>query len=252
MILLASRKNCPRHPAIAQVYDAGIAGEDGMPYFAMELVEGARDFLRYAEEEDLSLEQRLRLFIRVCDAVQYGHQKGVIHRDLKPSNILVDRSGHPKIIDFGLARTLDHDTAVMRAGTRAGEVLGTLAYMSPEQLGGVPGDVDTRSDVYSLGVVLYELLTREQPYDVGSSGLPGMVESVRDAEPRRPANLPSDVTWALLKALEKEPRRRYASASELSADLERYLSNEPMLAGAPSAVYRPRKPSASATSCAAP
>jgi serine/threonine protein kinase len=157
-----------RHPGIAQIYEAGTFddGAGGAPYFAMEYVPAARPLTAHAREKKLEVRQRLELFAAVCDAVAHGHQKGIIHRDLKPSNILVDSAGRPKIIDFGVARATDSDMAVTTLQTELGQLVGTLQYMSPEQCGDDPLDIDTSSDVYALGVVLYELLCEELPYDL--------------------------------------------------------------------------------------
>ena len=157
-----------RHPGVAQVYEAG-THDDGrarVPWFAMEYIPGALDLVSYAVKNKLSTEQRLELMAKVCEAVQHGHQKGIIHRDLKPANILVDTSGQPKVIDFGVARATDSDLALTAMQTDVGQLIGTLQYMSPEQCEADPHDLDMRSDVYALGVVLYELLTGALPYRV--------------------------------------------------------------------------------------
>ena len=232
-----------QHPGIAQIYESGthVDGERVFPYFAMELVEGATDLLRYARSSALDLTARINLFLDVCDAVHHGHQKGVIHRDLKPNNILVSADGRAKVIDFGVARATGANIATTAAQTQFGQLVGTLAYMSPEQLGGDPRAVDTRSDVYSLGVVLYELVSDSRPYELEGLSIQEVVRLVQEAPPLRPKGAPADLTWILLKALEKEPGRRYASASELAADLRRFLNEEPVLAGAPSFGYRVKK-----------
>lgn len=226
-----------RHPGIAQIYEAGLEGD--MPWFAMELIDGASDLLSYVEEEQVGLRRRLVLVLRICEAVHYGHQHGVIHRDLKPGNLLVDREGHARVIDFGVARATDSRET---QHTQVGEVVGTLRYMSPEQLDSDPHNIDTRSDVYSMGVVLYELLTGQAPFDLEGRSLTQIARIVRDVAPPRPSQrrpgLPRDLDWVVLRAMEKEPERRYASASEMAADLGRFLSNEPVLAGPPSSWYR--------------
>ncbi|MHC4695580.1 MAG: serine/threonine protein kinase, partial [Planctomycetota bacterium] len=157
-----------RHPGIAQVFEAGTHddGTGAVPYFAMEYIPNARSITAFAKDKKLGTRDRLRLFARVCDAVHHGHQKGIIHRDLKPGNILVDSNGDPKIIDFGVARGTDSDMAVTTLQTDVGQLIGTLQYMSPEQCAADPHDIDTRSDVYALGVVLYELLCDRVPYTV--------------------------------------------------------------------------------------
>ncbi len=173
-----------RHPAIAQIYEAGTHEEGGQSftYFAMELVAGARDLLSYARTEQLALEARLELFLHVCDAVHHGHQKGVIHRDLKAGNILVDVEGRVKVIDFGVARAMQAE-ARLTAQTQAGQLVGTLATMGPEQLAGDPGQVDARSDVYSLGVVLYELVTGKPPYELEGLPLEEALRCIREVDP---------------------------------------------------------------------
>lgn len=157
-----------QHPGIAQIYEAGTADTPDGPqsYFAMELVRG-QSLSEHAQTQSLSLQQRLELFAKICDAVHYAHRQGVIHRDLKPANVLVDADGNPKILDFGVARLTDSDVQATRQ-TSVGEVIGTLQYMSPEQVNADPEEIDTRSDVYSLGVVLFELLSGRLPYDLSS------------------------------------------------------------------------------------
>ncbi len=230
-----------RHAAIAQVYEAGThqAAGEFFPYFAMELVVGALDLSTYARTQALSLERRIELFLTVCDAIHHGHQKGVIHRDLKPGNILVGADGQAKVIDFGVARVIGRggDSGQVHE-TRAGQVVGTLQYMSPEQISGDPAQVDARTDVYSLGVVLYEFLLGSPPYDLGGLSLEAAARLIRETTPRRPRSLPKDLGWILLRSLEKDPGRRYAAVSELAADLRRFLTHDPVLAGAPSTGYR--------------
>ncbi|MHC4992341.1 MAG: protein kinase domain-containing protein, partial [Planctomycetota bacterium] len=190
----------------------------------------------------VSLRERLALFIRVCGAVHHGHQKGIIHRDLKPSNILVDSSGEPKVIDFGVARATDSDLAVTTLQTDVGQLIGTLQYMSPEQCAADPHDLDTRSDVYALGVVLYELLCDQLPYDVSRAALHEAARVIREEAPARPSTinrtLRGDLETVALKALEKDRTRRYQSAVELAGDLERYLKDEPIVARRPSVGYQ--------------
>ncbi|MBX3359479.1 MAG: serine/threonine protein kinase [Phycisphaeraceae bacterium] len=222
-----------RHVGIAQVYEAGTHddGHSVVPYFAMEYVPGAMTLTAYAEAKKLGVRERLELFLKVCDAVQHGHQRGVIHRDLKPANILVDTGGQPKIIDFGVARSADEQGG---EHTIVGQVIGTLQYMSPEQCVGDTQNVDVRSDVYALGVVLYELLTGNVPYDLSQSPLPRATRIVCEQAPERPSRVRSelkgDLETIVLKALEKERERRYQSASELAADIGRFLNDEPILA----------------------
>ena len=238
-----------RHPGIAQIFEAGVvAGPDGrpLPFFAMEYVENAKSILEHARESRLPVSARLDLFVRVCDAVRHAHERGVIHRDLKPGNVLVDAAGQPKIIDFGVARATQADDAGGRSlVTRVGEIVGTLQYMSPEQFSGNPDDVDTLSDVYALGVLLYELLTGKQPHDLARKPITEAARIVREESPARPsAHFPAlagDLDWILLKALERDKAQRYASAFDLAEDVRRHLRHEPVSAGPPSTVYRIRK-----------
>ncbi len=244
------------HPNIAQVFDAG-ATEAGRPYFVMELVEGV-PITEYCRGEGLSLSETLRLFVLVCQAVQHAHQRGVLHRDLKPSNVLVatvDGQAQPKVIDFGIAKAigdegLDGPFGDLGSGTpatREGLLLGTPDAMSPEQARGVP-DIDTRADVYSLGVLLYELLCGERPFDGRGMGLAELLNTIQEKDPLRPSVRSgqaqagaSELDWVAMCCLEKDRDRRYASASELAADVERFLSDEPLRAAPPSTRYRMRK-----------
>ena len=234
-----------QHPGIAHIYEAGSA-ETGSgvrpyfaPYFAMELIHG-KPLVEYADEQKLSTRQRLELMIQVCDAVHHAHQRGIIHRDLKPGNILVDETGQPKILDFGLARATDSDAQVTRQ-TDIGQLLGTLAYMSPEQVLADPLALDTRSDVYALGVILYELLAGKLPYL-----LPKLLhDAVRTIQQTDPAPLSSinrnyrgDIETIVAKALEKDKGRRYASAAGLADDIRRFLRDDPIVARPPSASYQ--------------
>ncbi len=234
-----------RHPAIAQVYEAGLHSAPGgpVPFFAMELVPGALPITDYARASGRTARRWLPLFLDVCDAVHHGHQKGVVHRDLKPANILVDADGRVKVIDFGVARLTDADVALTLMPTVPGGLFGTLAYMSPEQCAGDPREVDTRSDVYALGAVLYELLTGSTPHDVARRSVPDAVRAIQELPPRRfppDPRLDEDLRTITLKALEKARERRYQSAADLAADLRRWLAHQPILARPPTTLYQIR------------
>ncbi|MFH1107767.1 MAG: tetratricopeptide repeat protein [Planctomycetota bacterium] len=235
-----------RHPGIAQIYEAGTAdtGFGAQPYFAMEPIEGI-PITEFAEKAGLGAHQRLRLLRNVCDAVHHAHQKGVIHRDLKPSNILVDASGQPKIVDFGVARATDADIQATTLHTHVGELIGTLSYMSPEQITGDPHELDTRSDVYALGVIGYEVLTGRLPYELGGQTVPEAARMIREVDPTPLSSVSrlfrGDIETIMSKALEKDKDRRYQSASDLGADIDRFLRNEPITARPASAIYHFRK-----------
>jgi formylglycine-generating enzyme required for sulfatase activity/predicted Ser/Thr protein kinase len=235
-----------QHPGIAQIYAAGTfeTSLGRQPYFAMELVNG-RPLLEDAEARQLGTRERLQVFSDICEAVHHAHQKGVIHRDLKPANILVDGAGRPRILDFGIARATSGDMQTVTHQTDLGQIVGTVAYMSPEQAGGNPDDLDTRSDVYSLGVILYELLTGQLPYDVHGKILHEAVRVIREEDPTPISAyhrfLRGDVETIVQAALTKEKDRRYQSALDLAGDLRRYLKSEPILARPSSAVYQLRK-----------
>jgi eukaryotic-like serine/threonine-protein kinase len=230
------------HPGIAQVYEAGTAdsGTGTQPYFAMEYIVGGQTLTEHAKDRGLNTEQRLNLIAEVCDAVQHAHQRGIIHRDLKPGNILVDEHGHPKILDFGVARITDSDTQATRQ-TDVGQLVGTLAYMSPEQALADPLALDTRSDVYALGVILYELLAGKLPYDL-SNKLHEAVLTIREKDATSLSSVSriyrGDIETVVAKAMEKDKARRYASAADLAADIRRHLKDEPIVARPASAGYQ--------------
>ena len=260
------------HPNIAKVLDAG-ATDLGRPYFVLELVRGIR-ITEYCDQAQLSTRERVELFIKVCQAIQHAHQKGVIHRDIKPSNILVtlhDEVPVPKVIDFGIAKATQGSLTDATVYTQLHQFIGTPAYMSPEQAQMSGLDIDTRSDIYSLGVVLYELVVGSTPFDpkeLVASGIDAMRKTIREKEPVRPSTriaglendeltatarrrsvdksrlvalLRGDLDWIVMKCLEKNRTRRYDTANGLAMDLKRYLANEPVLARPPSAAYRFQK-----------
>ena len=235
-----------QHPGIAQVYDAGTAqSREGVePFFAMELVDGER-LTDYATQQALNTREKLELVARICDAIHHAHQKGIVHRDLKPGNILVTAAGDPKILDFGIARAVDDDARRQTLQTGTGEIVGTLAYMSPEQTTGDASLIDTRSDIYSLGIILYELLAGRLPFEVETTSLFDALRSIRDEEPPRIGRLQpalrGDVETIVHTALAKETDRRYASAAEFGADIGRFLRNEAISAHPPSAIYQLQK-----------
>jgi tetratricopeptide (TPR) repeat protein/predicted Ser/Thr protein kinase len=235
-----------QHPGIAQVYEAGVHDDRGerVPFFAMECVRG-RSLVEFAEQERLGIPERLELFAQVCDAVQHAHTKGVIHRDLKPGNIIVPDDGRPRVLDFGVARVTDADVNSRTMCTVAGELVGTVPYMSPEQIAGDAAELDTRSDVYALGVVLYELLTGKLPHDVRHSSIAHAARVIGEQEPARLSSVNrlfrGDIETIVGKTLETHRDRRYQSACDLAEDIRRFLRDEPIMARPPSAGYQLRK-----------
>jgi len=234
-----------QHPGIAQIYEAGTAdsGLGPQPYFAMEFIQG-RPLLEYADALRLDASRRLALMTQVCEAVEHAHQRGIIHRDLKPGNILVDENGQPKVLDFGVARVTDSDAQVTRQ-TDMGQLIGTLAYMSPEQVLADPLALDIRSDVYALGVILYELLASKLPYTTRGKAMHEVVQAIREEDPAPLSSIDrsyrGDIETIVAKALEKDKARRYASATELAGDIRRHLTDVPIVARPPSPTYRLRK-----------
>ncbi len=237
------------HPGIAQIFDAGAAdyGFGPQPFIAMELVSG-KPLHEFARDAGLSIRERVALTAMICDAVEHAHQRGVIHRDLKPANILVEDAAQgprPKVLDFGVARATNADIQTSTLRTNVGQLVGTLAYMSPEQVAADPAEIDTRTDVFSLGVILYELLAGRPPLDLAGKPLPEAARIVRDEAPRPLASLNpalrGDLSTVVAKALEKDKARRYRSAATLADDLRAWLEGKPVAAQADSAWYVARK-----------
>jgi serine/threonine protein kinase len=235
-----------RHPSIAIVHEFGVHAADtgAVPYFAMEYVEGSADLVSYAHAKSISIRGRVELAIALSDAVQYAHGKGVIHRDIKPGNVLVDERGVVKVIDFGVARIVEAEFA-RSVGATGGEVLGTLAYASPEQLTGDWRDVDVRADVYSIGATLFELFAGRPPFLSRERALVPVLRELCETPAPSLASVaplvPRELGWIVAKCLEKDRERRYGTSAELARDLRRWLASEPVLAAPPSVLYRARK-----------
>ena len=259
------------HPHIAKVFDAG-ATETGRPYFVMELVKGV-PITQYCDRNNLDTRQRLELFLDVCGAIQHAHQKGIIHRDLKPQNVMVtlhDGLPVPKVIDFGISKATNQRLTERTLFTEYHQFIGTPQYMSPEQAEMSGLDIDTRSDVYSLGALLYELLTGTPPFEIKTLSQAGYGEIqriIREVEPPKPSTrvatlvehdtelarhhgsenqalprlIQGDLDWIVMKAMEKDRTRRYGTAYEFASDIRRHLNDEPIIAGAPSLSYQARK-----------
>ncbi|MBL8880844.1 MAG: serine/threonine protein kinase, partial [Phycisphaerales bacterium] len=231
------------HPGIARILHADTADLGGgvQPYFAMELVRG-ESLIDYSRSHNLTILQRLNLIVRVADALHYAHQRGVIHRDLKPSNIVVNECGEPKILDFGIARLSADGARSAIVSTQIGQLVGTLPYMSPEQASGDADLVDVRSDIYSLGVVAYELLSDRLPLDVRRLWIADAVQKIREEEPPRLGGISrafrGDIDTIVRKALAKNKEHRYASANEFAADIRRHLNHEPITARRPTLGYQ--------------
>ncbi|MFN0133380.1 MAG: tetratricopeptide repeat protein [Phycisphaerales bacterium] len=236
-----------RHPAIAQIYEAGTAqlGQPKpTPFFAMELIPDALSITEYADRAGLSLRQRLEMFASVCDAVLHGHQNGIIHRDIKPANVLVGPDGQPKVIDFGIARSTQTGSPALTGAANASSLIGTLNSMSPEQCVD-PANIDVRSDVYSLGVLLYELVTGRLPHDLSRCSIPQAVRIITEVEPSRAGSLrpeaAGDLEAIIAMAMEKDRARRYVGAGALAADVRRYLGNQPIEARHSTTIEQVRK-----------
>ncbi|MCB9882576.1 MAG: SUMF1/EgtB/PvdO family nonheme iron enzyme [Planctomycetes bacterium] len=232
------------HPGIAPIYEAGVeACSDGtkLPWFAMEYLPGALSILDYAATEALDVHGRIELFAQVLDAIRHGHRSGILHRDLKPANILVDPAGRVRVIDFGVARSLHVASHEDVHRTNPGELIGTLHYMSPEQVGETHRAPDVRSDIYALGIVLYELLGGKAPHAFDNRTFLEIVHAIRDEEPvplhEHHPEVPRELGWIVQRAMAKEPDRRYGSVEEFAGDLARYERNEPVLAGPPTRLY---------------
>lgn len=234
------------HPSVAHIYDAGVVQTPNgqQPYFAMEYIDG-KPLDEWARDATRTIADRLKLMAQVCDAVHYAHQCGVIHRDLKPPNILVDAKGHPTVLDFGIARATEADIRTATIHTEVGQLVGTVPYMSPEQVVGHSNTIDARSDVFALGVILFELLAGKLPLQVRQCSIPEAARIIQEEDPSRLSSVNPIFRGYLetitAKALEKDRDRRYLSAAALADDLRRYLRDEPITARPSSTFYQLRK-----------
>ena len=225
-----------QHPGIAQIHLVGVYDSDfgDVPFFVMEYVANAKPITNFAHERDLTLKDRLRLFKQVCEAVAHGHDRGIVHRDLKPGNILIGVQGQPKVIDFGVARSTDSDLTLTKMKTDTGALVGTVQHMAPEQFGDSAAKIDARADVYSLGVVLYELLAGELPYEISKKAMHEAARIVCEEIPRplksRDKGIPREVSMIAERCLQKGRRSRYHNAGELAADIGRFLDGKPLSA----------------------
>ena len=230
-----------QHPGIAALYEIGLDEGIDQPFFAMELVEG-ESITAHAESRNLSVNERLGLLARVCDAIDHAHTRGVIHRDLKPENVFVTADGQPKVLDLGIAKLLDHDNDSVTSVTEAGQIVGTLGYMSPEQVSGDPHAIDPRCDVYALGVLGYELLAGRRPIETTGMGMYEAIHHIKNTPPEplaaaRP-ELDQDIVTIISKAIAKDAAGRYESAARLADDIRRFLADEPITARPPSTLYQ--------------
>ncbi len=230
-VLEAQVLNQMHHPGIAKLYETGMfAADDGQqPYFAMEMIHG-RSLNKHVTENGLNLGQRVGLLIQICNAMQYAHLRGVVHRDLKPGNILVNDAGQPKILDFGLARVTNSDIQAVTMHTAAGQILGSLNYMSPEQASGMPDQIDFRADIYALGVIGFSMFSGRLPLNLRNKPLYLAIKDIQETQPPLLGTilpeLRGDLESIIAKALQKKKERRYQNASDLAEDLERFLRGE--------------------------
>ena len=233
-----------RHPGIAQIYEAGSYDDSGnqTPYFAMEYIPNAKSIIDYANENKLSTNDKLNLFLQICDAIHHGHQRGIVHRDLKPSNILVDSSGRVRVIDFGVARATDTDMKQAGGLTNYGQIVGTVQYMSPEQFNADPHDIDIRSDVYALGLILYELLSGSLPYSTSSDKIFDFASEVREGKTipigEKDSSFKGDIDAIIRKAMNRDREKRYQSAFGLAQDIRRFINGDAVVATRPGLGYQ--------------